>query len=71
MIKILQNRPQHVSMLTSALVTRIDQDHRGVHVTYHPDSWYWHRDWDHDHDYHWRGHHDGRGYWRNGVWIAF
>lgn len=37
----------------------------------HPDSWYFHNDWDHDHDHHWRGHHEGRGYWRNGVWITF
>jgi len=44
---------------------------RDVHAEYHPDSWYWHRDWDHDHDRHWRGHHEGRGYWRNGVWITF
>lgn len=45
--------------------------HPDVHVEFHPDSWYWHRDWDNDHQYHWRGHHEGRGYWRNGVWISF
>ena len=43
----------------------------GVQVEVHPDSWYFHRDWDHDNDHHWRGHHEGRGYWRNGVWITF
>ena len=50
-----------------------DQRYRyhDVRVDVHPDNWYFHRDWDHDRDYHWRGHHDGRGYWRNGVWIQF
>ncbi|HLJ51995.1 MAG TPA: hypothetical protein VKT24_01345 [Rhizomicrobium sp.] len=43
----------------------------GVHVEFHPDSWYFHRDWDNDRDRHWRGHHEGRGYWRNGVWVTF
>jgi hypothetical protein len=42
-----------------------------VHARYHPDNWYFHNDWDHDHDHHWRGHREGRGYWRNGVWITF
>jgi len=37
----------------------------------HPDDWYFHRHWDSDRDYHWRGYHEGRGYWRNGVWITF
>jgi len=23
------------------------------------------------HGYHWRGDHDGRGYWRNGLWVTF
>lgn len=51
-------------------------DHRyhygpDVRVVVHPDNWYFHRDWDHDHDYHWRGHHEGRGYWRDGVWVTF
>ena len=43
----------------------------GVHVEFHPDSWYFHNDWDSDHHHHWRGHHEGRGYWQNGVWITF
>jgi hypothetical protein len=43
----------------------------GVHVEFHPDRWYFHNDWDNDHKHHWRGHHEGRGYWRNGVWITF
>jgi hypothetical protein len=42
-----------------------------VRVEYHPDDWYFHRDWNHDHDHHWRDYHEGRGYWHNGVWIAF
>ncbi len=43
----------------------------GIHVEFHPDGWYFHRDWDNDRDRHWRGHHEGRGYWRNGVWVTF
>ncbi len=35
---------------------------------WHPDDWYFHRHWDADH---WRDYHEGRGYWRNGVWITF
>ena len=52
----------------------VDSDYRyhpEWHVSVHPDSWYFHNDWDHDHDHHWRGHHEGRGYWHNGVWITF
>ena len=25
----------------------------------------------HHNGYHWRDRHDGRGYWRSGVWIGF
>ena len=42
-----------------------------VHVRTFPDNWYFHHDWDGDHDHHWRGHHEGRGYWRSGVWVNF
>ena len=45
--------------------------HSDVRVDVHPDTWYFHRDWDHDNQYKWRGHHEGRGYWRNGVWVTF
>ncbi|WP_414463029.1 hypothetical protein [Hyphomicrobium sp. DY-1] len=36
----------------------------GLHLRVFPDSWKW---GDHDH-YRWREH-EGRGYWRGGVWI--
>lgn len=39
--------------------------HRGWGITVHDDSWKWRGD-----RYHWREH-EGRGYWRNGVWITF
>jgi len=43
-----------------------------VHFDYHPDDWYFHRHWDEDRDHHWRSEYrEGRGYWRNGVWITF
>jgi len=42
-----------------------------VQVQVHPDDWYFHQDWAHDHNHHWRDYHDGRGYYRNGAWITF
>ena len=35
-------------------------------VVVHPDNWAW-SDTDH---YSWKEH-DGRGYWRSGVWVTF
>ena len=40
----------------------------GVTFSYHPDDWYFHQHWDRDR--HFREYHEGRGYWRNGVWIT-
>jgi hypothetical protein len=40
----------------------------GVTFTWHPDEWYFHQRWDDRH--HFRGYHEGRGYWRNGIWIT-
>lgn len=42
-----------------------------VQIQVHPDDWYFHRDWAHDNDHHWRDYHQGRGYYRNGAWITF
>ena len=42
----------------------------GVHFTYHPDDWYFHQTWNGG-PYSWHDRHEGRGYWRNGVWIRF
>ncbi len=42
-------------------------------VRYYNDDWR-HRAWhdsDHYDRYRWREHHEGRGYWRNGLWITF
>jgi hypothetical protein len=38
----------------------------GFNVHVHPDSWKWGGN---DH-YRWREH-EGRGYWRSGVWVGF
>ncbi len=35
-------------------------------VRYYGDNWRWR-----NRGYHWRGYHDGRGYWRNGIWVTF
>ena len=40
----------------------------GVTFDFHPDDWYFHQHWDNDHRF--RDYHEGRGYWRNGVWIT-
>ena len=45
--------------------TRIS--HPGVHFAYHPDNWYT----GHAKAYRWHEAHDGRGYWRGGVWVGF
>ncbi len=39
----------------------------GVKFDWHPDDWYFHQKWDADR--HWHELHDGRGYWKGGVWI--
>lgn len=39
----------------------------GVAFEYHPDDWYFHQHWDGDR--HWHDYHEGRGYWRSGVWV--
>ena len=42
----------------------------GAGYVYHPDDWYFHRNWTDDR-LHWREWHDGSNSWRNGVWIQF
>jgi len=39
----------------------------GVGITFHADNWAVR----HHHGYHWRHDRNDRGYYRNGVWIAF
>jgi hypothetical protein len=41
----------------------------GVRFEYHPDDWYFHRHWEGG-DRHFRDYHEGRGYYRGGVWIT-
>jgi hypothetical protein len=43
----------------------------GIRFDYHPDDWYFHRHWEGDREHRWREYHEGRGYWRNGLWITF
>ena len=42
----------------------------GVRFDVHPDDWYFHQHWDGDRDHHYRDYHEGRGYYRSGVWIT-
>jgi hypothetical protein len=41
----------------------------GVRFDYHPDDWYFHQKWDGG-DRHYRDYHEGRGYYKGGVWIG-
>ena len=41
----------------------------GVQFNQHPDDWYFHQSWEGS-DRHYRDYHDGRGYYRSGVWIT-
>jgi len=41
----------------------------GLRFETHPDDWYFHQRWDNDNRRHWREHHEGRGYYQDGVWV--
>jgi len=42
----------------------------GLRFDYHPDDWYFHQKWDADRNHHYRDYHEGRGYYKGGVWIT-
>ena len=42
----------------------------GVTFDWHPDDWYFHQHWDADKNRRFRDYHEGRGYWRGGVWVT-
>ena len=42
----------------------------GVTLSVHPDDWYFHQQWNGNKDYHYRDYHEGRGYYKGGVWIT-
>jgi hypothetical protein len=42
----------------------------GIQFDVHPDDWYFHQKWDADKDHHYRDYHEGRGYYKGGVWIT-
>jgi hypothetical protein len=41
----------------------------GITFSVHPDDWYFHQKWDNS-DRHYRDYHEGRGYYKGGVWIG-
>ena len=41
----------------------------GARFDYHPDDWYFHQKWEGG-DRHYRDYHEGRGYYKGGVWIT-
>ena len=40
----------------------------GVTFEYHPNDWFFHQHWDADRK--WHDSHEGRGYWKGGVWVT-
>ena len=42
----------------------------GIKFNSHPDDWYFHQKWQDNKDYHYRDYHEGRGYYRGGLWIT-
>ena len=42
----------------------------GVKFDVHPDDWYFHQKWESDKDHHYRDYHEGRGYYKGGLWIT-
>jgi len=40
----------------------------GIRFDIHPDDWYFHQKW--DGDKHFRDYHEGRGYYKGGIWIG-
>jgi hypothetical protein len=42
----------------------------GTGYTRHNDDWYFHQRWNNDNREHYRDYHEGRGYYKGGVWIG-
>jgi hypothetical protein len=42
----------------------------GNGYTNHHDDWYFHQTWNDNNRYHYRDSHEGRGYYRSGIWIT-
>jgi hypothetical protein len=41
-----------------------------VRMQIHPDDWYFHQTWTGSNE-HYRDYHEGRGYYRSGIWVGF
>ena len=42
----------------------------GIQFSVHPDDWYFHQKWEGDNNRHYRDYHEGRGYYKGGIWIT-
>jgi hypothetical protein len=62
-----QTAAAHVYCNAEGACWHADTRYKAPGVVRHPDSWYFHQKLDNDH---WKGHHEGRGYYRGGVWIG-
>ena len=49
--------------------TEADYAYPGTGYTKHNDDWYFHQTWNAEHPY--RDYHEGRGYYKSGIWIGF
>ena len=51
--------------------TETNYDYPDKGYTRHNDDWYFHQSWNNDEHHHYRDYHEGRGYYKSGVWIGF
>ena len=49
--------------------TEANYRYPGTGYTKHDDDWYFHQTW--NDQQHYRDYHEGRGYYKSGVWIGF
>lgn len=50
--------------------TDADYAYPGTGYTRHNDDWYFHQHWNDNNQRHYRDYHEGRGYYKSGIWIT-
>jgi hypothetical protein len=62
-------RPAQRPALTVLVWSPAHRSFRWPYRQTDPDDWYFHQHWDGDRDRHYRDYHEGRGYYKGGVWV--